>query len=53
LVRDDLGTAGESVPEPEVVSKKMSKKEKKMKERKMKQLREKEKTELELLPMGV
>jgi hypothetical protein len=53
LVRDDLGTAGESVPEPEVVSKKMSKKEKKMKERKMKQLREKEMTELALLPMGV
>jgi hypothetical protein len=48
LARDDLEKAGESVPEPEVVSKKMSKKEKKMKE-----LREKKKKKLALLPMGV
>jgi hypothetical protein len=48
LVRDDLEKAEELVPEPEVVSKKMSKKEKKMKE-----LREKKKKKLALLPMGV
>jgi hypothetical protein len=48
LVRDDLEKAGEVVPEPEVVSKKMSKKEKKMKE-----LRERKKKKLALLPMGV
>lgn len=53
LVRDELEKAGELVPEPEVVSKKMSKKEKKMRERKMKALREAEKTQLTLLPMGV
>jgi hypothetical protein len=47
LVRNDLEQAGESLPEPEVVSKKMSKKE-----RKMKELREKRK-KLALLPMGV
>jgi hypothetical protein len=44
LARDDLEKAGELAPEPEVVSKKMSKKEKKMMMKKKK---------LALLPMGV